>query len=65
MGRNPQLALSGKEWVSAGGYADFTADEPIVVDYLVDYLSMTFHPLFYGPAFSHFSCPHQHLDNMT
>lgn len=40
MGRNPALAKSGKEWVKAGGYVDFTAEESdIAAEYIVDYLS--------------------------
>lgn len=40
MGRNPKLAVDGKAWVKAGGYVDFTADDPVSVDYIVDYISM-------------------------
>ena len=40
MSRNERLAESGKEWLKAGGYVDFTADGEDVGDYVADYLSM-------------------------
>ena len=47
MSRNERLAESGKEWLKAGGYVDFTADGEDVGDYVADYLSMYLLSLLY------------------
>lgn len=47
MCRNERLVESGKEWLKAGGYIDFTADGDDVGEHVAEYLSMNLYISFF------------------